>query len=236
MSEPLVLLPGFMCDSRLYEAQIADLGRDHVIVLAPVWHGERIEEIASELLTQLPSRFALVGHSFGGMVAMEILRRAPDRVTRLALISVTPLAETPDFAALREGRIVGARSGRLAEMMANEVPVGSLAPGAGRADIHDRQLQMAEDLGPEAFYCQTRATQRRRDQQSTLRRTCQPILILCGAHDTIYPVKRHEFLSELIPYSVLRIIETAGHLPPLEAPRDVGRALRDWMDQPLVLR
>ena len=157
---------------------------------------------------------------------MEILRQAPDRVTRLALISVTPLAEMPDFAALREGRIVGARSGRLAEMMANEVPVGSLAPGAGRADIHDRHLQMAETFGLEALYCQTRATQRRRDQQSTLRRTREPILILCGAYDTIYPVKRHGFRSALIPYSVHRIIETASLCRRSRRRGALGRAAR----------
>lgn len=236
MSEPLVLLPGFMSDGRLYEDQIADLGRDFVIVLAPIWKAERLEEIASELLSHLPPRFALAGHSFGGMVAMEIVRRAPERVTRIALMNVTPLPETPEFAALREPRLVGARSGRLAEIMAEEIPASALAPGAGRSIARARMLEMAEALGPEAFYCQTRAIQRRRDQQSTLRKLTQPMLILCGAYDTIYPVKRHEFLSELIPYSKLRVIETAGHLPPIEAPRDVTQALRDWMNQPLVLR
>lgn len=236
MNEPLVLLPGFMCDSRLFQAQISDLGREVVIIVAPVWQGERIEEIASNLLPQLPSKFALAGHSFGGMVAMEIARRAPERVTRIALMNVTPLPEAPEFAALREPRIVGARSGRLTEIMDEEIPPNALAPGpargAARALIHD----MAEALGSEAFYCQTRAMQRRRDQQSTLRKLNQPMLILCGAHDTIFPVKRHEFLAELIPFSKLQIIETAGHLPPIEAPRDVTLALRGWMAQPLVLR
>lgn len=225
-----------MCDTRLFEAQTTDLGRDHVIVTAPVWQGERIEEIASNLLSKLPAKFALAGHSFGGMVAMEIARRAPERLTRLALMSVTPLPESPDFAAMREPRIVGARSGRLAEVMAEEVPASALAPGSGRSRVQALIRAMAESLGSEAFYCQTRAIQRRRDHQSTLRKLKLPILILCGAHDTIYPVKRHEFLSELIPFAQLRVIETAGHLPPVEAPVDVCRALRDWMQQPLVLR
>lgn len=236
MKEPLVLLPGFMCDARLFEAQIADLGRDAVIVCAPVWKGERIEEIASGLLPQLPAKFALAGHSFGGMVAMEIVRRAPERVTRLGLMSVTPLPEAPEYAALREPRIVGARSGRLAEVMDAEIPAAALAPGPGRASVRAMMHKMAESLGPEAFHCQTRALQRRRDQQAVLRRFRQPILILSGAHDTIYPVKRHEFLSQLIPDSTHRIIETAGHLAPLEAPGDVTRALRDWLSGPLVLR
>ena len=236
MTEPLVLLPGFMCDSRLYAGQIADLGRDYVIVTAPVWQGERIEETASALLGQLPQRFALCGHSFGGMVALEMLRRAPERITRACLISTTPLTESPEYAATREPRIVAARSGRLGDVMAEEVPPGALAPGVGRAEVQARLVTMAESLGAEAHYRQTRALQRRRDQQATLRGITQPLLLICGLHDTIYPVKRHEFMAELLPFSVLKIIDGAGHLAPMEAPEAVSAALREWMRQPLVLR
>ena len=236
MTEPLVLLPGFMCDSRLFEAQIAALGRDYVVATAPVWSAERIEETASALLDQLPSRFALCGHSFGGMVALEIVRRAPKRVTRLCLISTTPLTESPEFAATREPRIVAARSGRMADVMTQEVPLAALAPGVGRAAAHSRLIEMAEDLGAEAHYRQTRALQRRRDQQDTMRGITQPLLLMCGFHDTIYPVKRHEFMAELLPYSELKIIDGAGHLAPLEAPDAVTDALSDWMRTPLMLR
>ena len=78
MTEPLVFLPGMMCDARLFGPQIAELSADHCVTIAPVTQGERIEEIASGLLDQLPARFALAGLSMGGIVAMELLRRAPD--------------------------------------------------------------------------------------------------------------------------------------------------------------
>jgi len=236
MADPLVLLPGFMCDARLYDAQIADLGRDHVIVVAPVWEGERIEEIASGLLPKLPQRFALCGHSLGALVAIEILRRAPERVTRIALMSLSALPESPAYSAAREPRIVAARSGRIDEVMAQEVPNEALAGGVPRSVVRAQLLEMAEDLGGEVFYRETRAMQRRPDQHSVLRKAKQPMLVLCGAHDTIYPVKRHEFIAEFLPYTTLKVIDSAGHLPPLEAPGEVNAALRDWMQQPLVLR
>ena len=85
MAEPLVFLPGMMCDARLFGPQIVELSADTCVTVAPITQGERVEEIASNLLDQLPARFALAGLSMGGIIAMELLRRAPDRITRIAL-------------------------------------------------------------------------------------------------------------------------------------------------------
>lgn len=236
MIEPLVLLPGMMCDARLFGPQIAELSSEMPVMVAPVSHGERIEEIASNLLGALPARFALAGLSMGGIVAMEILRRAPDRVSRLALMDTNPLAETPVVAANREPQIVKVRLGRLIEVMRDEMKPNYLAPGPQRADVMALVMDMAEVLGPEVFIRQSRALQRRRDQQVTLRKCRAPTLVLCGAHDALCPVKRHSFMAELIPGAELRVIEEAGHLPTLETPGEVTAALRDWMRMPLVLR
>lgn len=236
MIEPLVLLPGMMCDARLFGPQIAELSSEIPVMVAPVSHGERIEEIASNLLGALPARFALAGLSLGGIVAMEILRRAPDRVSRLALMDTNPLAETPVVAANREPQIVKVRSGRLIEVMRDEMKPNYLADGPQRADVMALVMDMAEVLGPEVFIRQSRALQRRRDQQVTLRKCRAPTLVLCGAHDALCPVKRHSFMAELIPGAELRVIENAGHLPTLETPEETTAALRDWMRQPLVLR
>ncbi|MBC7181465.1 MAG: alpha/beta hydrolase, partial [Roseovarius sp.] len=91
-SEPVVFLPGMMCDARLFAPQMTALSPDMAVTVAPITGGDRIEEIASDLLDVLPRRFALAGLSMGGIVAMEILRRAPDRVTRLALMDTNALA------------------------------------------------------------------------------------------------------------------------------------------------
>lgn len=236
MPDPLVLLPGMMCDARLFAPQITDLSRDHAVMIAPITQGERIEEIASHLLDVLPVKFALAGLSMGGIVAMELMRRAPERITRIALMDTNPLAETPQTAAAYEPMIIGARSGRLDEVMRGFMKPEFLAPGPQRLAVLNKVFEMGRDLGPEVLVRQVRALQRRRDQQPTLRRCKVPALVLCGAYDTLTPLKRHSFMAELIPYAKLEVIEDAGHLPTLEAPEAVTAALRAWLKQPFVLQ
>lgn len=236
MIDPLVFLPGMMCDARLFAPQINDLSRDHAVMVAPITQGERVEEIASALLPLLPPKFALAGLSMGGIVAMELLRRAPERITRIALMDTNPLAETPQTAAAYEPMIIGARAGRLDEVMRGFMRPDYLAPGPGRIAVLNKVFEMAQDLGPEIMVRQVRALQRRRDQQPTLRRCKVPALVMCGAHDTLTPLKRHAFMAELIPYARLEVIEDAGHLPTLEAPEAVTAVLRAWMKQPFVLQ
>ncbi len=236
MSEPLVLLPGMMCDARLFGPQIAELSSEMPVMTAPVTQGERVEEIASALLPLLPQKFALAGLSFGGIVAMEILRRAPDRVTRIALLDTNPLAETPQSSAAYEPLIVSAKAGQLEKVIETFMQPDYLAPGPQRADILGIVKEMGLYLGPDVFIRQVRALQRRRDQQSTLRKCKVPALVMCGEHDKLTPVKRHTFMAELIPYAELKVLEGAGHLPTLEQPAATTAALRDWMRQPYVLQ
>lgn len=236
MTEPLVLLPGLMCDARVFAPQVAALSHETTLVLAPITGGERIEEIASALLDQLPPRFALAGQGMGGVVALELLRRAPDRISRIALIATQVLPELPAIAADREPQIVAAQSGRLSEVMQTRMASGFLAPGPHRNTVLAKAMNMVEDLGPEVFVRQSRALQRRRDQQPTLSKCRLPALVLCGEHDQLCPVKRHEFMAELIPFAKLTVLDDAGHLPSLEQPENTTAALRDWLRQPLVLQ
>ncbi|ETX29214.1 alpha/beta fold hydrolase [Roseivivax isoporae] len=236
MSEALVLVPGIGADARLFRPQIEHLSRRRPVTVVPAARGERIEEMASDILPHLPQRFALAGHGLGGMVAMEIVRRAPDRVTRIALLSTSPLPDTPPEAAAREPRLIAARSGRLSDALSEEVPATALAPGPGRMAIAASFREMALSIGPESYSRQVRALQRRKDQQATLRRLRVPALVLCGAHDTLHPVRRQSFLAELIPNAVLEVIDEAGHLPTLETPEAVTEALGAWLAAPMVPR
>ncbi|MEL0436359.1 alpha/beta fold hydrolase [Phycobacter sp. K97] len=231
-AEPLVLLPGMMCDARIFTPQIEALSAYCPVIVAPLLGGDRIEAIAAHILTMLPERFALAGLSMGGIIAMEILRRAPGRVTRLCLMATTPLAETPAQAAEREPLIIGARTGRLGEMLEKALPAECLAPGPGRSEILNRVKQMGLTFGSDVFVDQNRALQRRMDQQAAARRCHVPTLILCGEYDRLTPVKRHELLASLIPQARMEVIGGAGHLPTLEQPDVVIRALKSWLTAP----
>jgi pimeloyl-ACP methyl ester carboxylesterase len=229
MAEPLVLLPDFMTDARLFAPQVAAIARDRPVTVAPLAPGDRVETVAAALLPLLPRQFALAGAGLGGAVALDLLARAPDRVQRIALIAATPLAETPVQAAAREAHIVAARAGRLTEALAADNATGD-------ADLAGCLAAMAAALGPEAFVRQTRMLQRRPDQQAALRRIRQPALVLCGAADDVLPVRRHEHTAAMIPLAALRVIDGAGRWPTLQAPEAVTAALTDWLRQPLVLR
>ena len=229
MTEPLVLIPGFMADARAFLPQVVELGWETSIHLAaPLW-GDGIEAMAQIILKGAPERFALCGHGLGGMIAMEILRRAPDRVTRAALLCTSCQSELPQVAAAREPRIVAAKSGRLREAVRQELTRDHLHDGPQRDGILAAVHEMAEDLGAELFLRQSRAMQKRPDQQATLRRARTPALILCGADDPLFPVRRHEFMAHLMPNARLEVIPGAGHLPALENPSAVSASLRNWL-------
>jgi len=236
MAEPLVLLPGMMSDARVWTTQLTVMSYERPVTVAPVCTGERIEEMASELLSCLPQKFALCGHGMGGTVALEVLRRAPERVIRLALLGTNPLSDTPQEAAEREPRIIGAKSGRFETMLESEILPRYVGGGSLRYDVISQMQEMALSLGADVFARQERAMQRRRDQQGTLRRITQPTLVLAGEDDQIVPLKRQEFLAELIPYAKLCVLNGAGHMSMLEDPEGVTEALYAWMRQPLVLR
>ncbi len=236
MGEPLVLIPGLGCDARVFDAQMRAFAPERTVTVALPTQGERVEEIASNLLMQLPQKFALLGLSFGGHVAMEILRRAPERVQRVAFAATSPLADTPQQSAEREPLLVKLRAGQVEEALHGLMPAEAFAPGPGRFEMIGRFNDMATGLGAALLQRQLRALQRRKDQQATMRRIKAPVLVLCGAHDALTPVKRHEFLAELIPECRLAVIEEAGHLAPLEAPEAFTEELRAWLRAPYVLR
>lgn len=233
MTDPLVLVPGMMCDARIFSHQMIHLSRERAVMIAPITRGDSIDDMAQGLLDQLPDRFALCGLSMGGIVAMEVLRRLPERVTRLCLMGTSPLAETPGEAAAREPMLVRAQAGQLADVLRDTMRPEFLAPTPQRMEVLSRFWQMGEDLGADLYLRQSRALQRRRDQQGTLRRSRVPTLILCGEHDGMVPVRRHEFMAELMPNAQLMVIPEAGHLPVWEQPAATTGILRKWLAAPV---
>jgi pimeloyl-ACP methyl ester carboxylesterase len=228
---PLVLLPGMMCDARLFGPQVAALSGRRPVHLAPIAGHDSIAALAAEVLAHAPPRFALAGLSMGGIVAMEVLRQSPGRVERLALLDTNPRAEPPEIQACREPQIAKARAGALASVMHDEMKPNYLADGPRRGDILDLCMAMALDLGPEVFERQSRALAARPDSQETLRAFRGPALVLMGEDDRLCPRDRHDLMHSLIAGSRLAIVEGAGHLPTLDQPERTTAELIRWLEE-----
>lgn len=226
---PLLLIPGMMCDARMWGGIPAALHPRPVAHAIPD-QADTIPAIATAILAEAPRRFALAGLSMGGIVAMEMLHQAPDRVERLALLDTNPMAEAPEVQARRCLQIDRALQGGLARVMRDDMKPNYLAPGPGKAAILDLCLDMALDLGPEVFARQSRALRDRADRTATLAGFTGPALVLMGAEDRLCPRDRHDLMHRLMPQSVLDIIPGAAHLPPLEQPLATLAALRRWLE------
>ncbi|AUH34249.1 alpha/beta fold hydrolase [Paracoccus tegillarcae] len=227
---PLVLLPGMMCDARLFAPQIAALGLDRTLHLPPIAGHATMAALAAEVLAHAPPRFALAGLSMGGIVAMEVLAQAPDRIERLALLDTNPRAELPEVQARRAPQIAAVQAGQLREVIRDEMKPNYLADGPGKQAILDLCMKMAMDLGPAVFENQSLALRDRPDRQDVLRNVSVPTLVLCGRDDRLCPVERHELMHDLIPGSTLEIINGAAHLPVLEKPQETTAALARWLE------
>jgi pimeloyl-ACP methyl ester carboxylesterase len=224
---PLVLIPGMMCDARMWGGLPTALAPRPVHHALPVT-GETIAAMAATILSEAPDRFALAGLSMGGIVAMEMLDQAPDRIERLALLDTNPLSERPEVAARRAPQIARALSGNLAGVMRDELKPNYLADAADTVTL-DLCLAMAQDLGPEVFRRQSLALRDRADRTATLARFTGPALVLMGAEDRLCPRDRHDLMHALMPQSRLVIVPGAGHLPPLERPTPTLAAFKDWL-------
>ena len=229
MSEPVVLIPGFMADARVFMPQIAHLGATrHIILLSPGM-ADSVEKVATDAAPHLPARFAVIGHGLGGNIAIELLRRRPEAVSRIALIATDPLPEPPQLAAAQEALLVAAKTGHMADCIAQMLPETALYAAPWRGEVLALVQDMAANLGPDQFNRQLRAMQRRPDQQKSLRKANVPTLIMAGATDTIVPRRRAEFMAGMMPHGCLEIIAEAGHLPQLEQPEAVTKALETFL-------
>lgn len=228
---PLLLLPGMMCDARLFQPQIAAFSGTRAVMCAPIGGHTSVAALAAEVLDNAPQNFALAGLSMGGIVAMEVLRQATERVAGLALLDTNPLAERPEVKARRAPQMESVRNGGLWTVMREEMKPNYLAEGPGQGAILDLCMAMAMDLGDQVFLNQSMALMDRPDQTKTLRRYAGPSLLLCGRADTLCPVERHALMQGLLSNSRLEIIENAGHLPVLEQPEQTTAALARWLEE-----
>lgn len=227
--EPLVLLPGMGCSAALWsgvERRLARLpGGGPAIVHDPL-DADDLEGVVTELLARLPPRFSLAGLSLGGIVAMALVRRAPGRVVRLALLSTNARPPTAEqYAAWRAQRDALAL-GRSARSLQEDLLGVLLA--RPRSETVERTLAMAERVGAATLDRQLALQATRVDERPALRRVRMSTLVLAGERDALCPVDRHREIHARIPGARLRVLPGCGHLSPLEEPDAVASALGTW--------
>lgn len=227
---PVVLVPGMLCDERLFGPQTCALGSLTAVSVADVTQDDTITGMAQRVLDNAPDQpFLLAGLSLGGIVAMEVLRLAPLRIAKLVLMATNHLPAMPGFIATRTEQIVRVRQGALRDIVVEELKGHYFSPRhAENQPLRDLVVDMAMDCGASAFELQARALMTRRDQSDTLAGCRLPTLLVAGEDDRLCPVANHQAMQRLMPQAELAVIEGAGHLVTLEAPEAATALLQRW--------
>ncbi len=229
--ETLVMLPGMMCDERLFAPQISAFENEYEIIVPLLDRPTSIEGMARRILNEVKApTFNLMGLSMGGIVAMSMVGFSRQRVSRLALLDTNHRADMPERFALRNRQIEDVRAGKLRQVITGEMkPIYLAKANQKNQALLDLLIAMALDLGDEIFIAQSLALRDRADHTEILRNYHGPTLLLCGEEDALCPPVYHEQMAKELSRSVLREINNAGHITTMEQPVAVIAALKDWL-------
>jgi len=228
---PFILLPGLLNTRRLFDRQIADLSDIADITVPELFHHDSVGAMAEAALAEAPPTFALGGFSMGGYVAFEILRRAAQRVERLALIDTQA---TPDSAATtqrRLGFIEHSRVGRFRGVQRSLLPQFVHPAHLDDAAVIQPIFDMATEVGAAGFEREQTAIMTRPDSRPLLVEIDVPTVVIVGRQDQTTPLKRSQEMAADIANARLVVIEECGHMSPLERPAEVSAALRRWLTE-----
>lgn len=230
MREPLVLIPGLLLTDDFWREQIARLS-DVAQCISPRCHYDQdnFGDMARLILAEVPDRFALCGLSMGGYVAQEIMRQAPQRVTRIALMDTSSRADTPEQTERRSALIRLSQIGRFKGVTPQLLPLLLHPDNQTNKALVDRIMAMAEAIGRDGFIKQQTAIINRPDGRPDLKHYKVPALVMCGRQDALTPLELHDEMASLIPGAVQVVLEHCGHLPPMELPDETAAALRQWL-------
>ncbi len=229
-SPNLLLLPGLMCDSRIFAAQLERFAG--AVAIDGFGERSRLTDMARHVLDTVPGRYSLLGHSMGGRVALEIVRLAPERVERLALLSTGTHPVQPGEADKRQ-RLVEIGRTKGTQALVDEWLPPMLAP-ANRAnpEMYDPLATMCREVGVAPFAAQIEALLTRPEVDSLLPAIACPTMIAVGSDDAWSPPAQHAAIHAAIPQSRLTIFAGAGHMLPVEAPGPLNDAIAAWLSQP----
>jgi pimeloyl-ACP methyl ester carboxylesterase len=227
---PLVLVPGLLCDAQLWQPQVENLADIADIWIAGHTRSDTMAGVARDVLAGAPfARFTLAGLSMGGYIALEIMRQAPQRVAKLALLDTAAGADLPGQTQKRMHFIALAERGQFTGVTEALLPLLIHPSRLRERSLTDTIKSMARNVGKNAFVRQEHAIMSRADSRELLAAISCPTLVLCGRQDALTPVARHEEIAAGIKGSRLEVIEDCGHLSTLEKPAEVNAALRRWL-------
>ncbi len=230
-SLPLVLVPGLLCSARLYAPQIAALWPCGPVMVADHRRDSDIAATAARILRDAPPRFALAGLSFGGYIAFAMLRQAPERIARLALLDTSARPDTPEQSAGRKTQIEMAQSGRFGEIPAMVIPRFLHRNRQSDGDMTGLVRQMSAETGPDAFVRQLHAIMSRPDSRPLLGSIRCPTLVLVGDGDLATPPELNKEIADGIAGARLVVVPDCGHLSTIERPDAVNAALAEWLER-----
>jgi pimeloyl-ACP methyl ester carboxylesterase len=228
-SLPLVLVPGLTCTPLLYASQIPALWPFGPVTVADHRRDADMAAIAARILENAPPRFALAGLSMGGYIAFAMMRLAPERIVKLALLDTSARADTPEQVPGRKTQIAMAQSGRYGEIPDLAIPRYLNEKHQRDARLTDIVRQMIAATGPEAFARQLNAIMSRPDSRPLLASIRCPTLVLVGDADVATPPELNKEIADGIPGAKFVIVPDSGHLTTLEQPEAVNAALIDWL-------
>ncbi|EGD59216.1 alpha/beta hydrolase fold protein [Novosphingobium nitrogenifigens DSM 19370] len=223
-----MLLPGLLCDRELWRAQTAALGSVASCQVADLTRDDTIGAMAERVLAHAPARFALAALSMGGYVAFEILRRAPERVERLALLATCAAPDSDERARQRRSAMATLEMGRFKGVTGRMLPQ-LVHAGHVHGAVGEVVQAMAARVGAEAFLRQQQAILRRPDSRSILPSIVMPTVIGVGDDDRLTPPSEAEELHRGIAGAHFHLFARCGHLPPLECPDETTALLRHWL-------
>ena len=226
---PLVLVPGLISSPRIYAPVIPALWRLGPVMVANHIRDDSMAAIARRILVEAPPRFALAGNSMGGYIAFEIMRQAPERVAKLALINTQARPDTPEASARRRTMMTRAKDGDYHGVV-DELFAGFVHPSR-QDDPRLRQLvhDMAEEVGVLGFIRQLTAIMSRPDSRPTLTAIRCPTLVLTADTDNTIPNSLSKEMADGISGSWLVVLDNCGHLPQPEQPEETAQALMEWL-------
>ncbi len=230
---PLVLIPGLLADETTWKRQIAHFSSRHAVI-APRHHFSEptISAMADRILERLPPRFALVGWSMGGYISFEIMRKAPERVARLGLISTSARPDAPDAAAERRESVAVAERESPSVAWRQKMGLSFYRPDRLSAETLAEMEEMNDRLGAELYRSQQEAIIVRADSRPLLGRIDCPTLVICGTHDQRTPPVCSWEIASVVKGAELHLLAECGHCSPIEDPASVNSLLGAWLERP----